>query len=106
MHGSQECDGNVQQLCVRDSSKTSQRDWWNFIQCQNFQDLKRVGDLSLAKQCAKVIGKDWDAEFSACYTGSRGAKLLRNSGKLTYRHMPSSALRGHQTAPLVETFQR
>lgn len=82
VHGSQECDGNVQQLCVRDSEKTSQRDWWNFIQCQNFQDIKRVGDLSLAKQCAKVIKMDWDAEFSGCYTGARGAKLLRDSGEL------------------------
>lgn len=83
MHGGSECDGNAQQLCVRDNKDVTQREWWNFIQCQNFQDLNRVGDISLAKQCAKVIGKDWDNDFSDCYTGSRGGKLLRKSGMST-----------------------
>lgn len=92
MHGSQECDGNVQQLCVRDNPKVLQRDWWNFIQCQNFQGLKRIGDFSLAKQCAKVIGKDWEKDFSDCYTGSRGAKLLRDSGEWTLFYCYSGSL--------------
>lgn len=44
-HGPSECDGNVQQLCVRDGS-TSQKDWWNFIQCQNFENLNRWVHIS------------------------------------------------------------
>lgn len=43
--------------------------------------LYRVGDLSLAKQCAKVIGKPWDEHFSDCYTGKEGRRLLQDSGQ-------------------------
>jgi hypothetical protein len=80
-HGPSECDGNVQQLCVAAHART-QKEWWNFIQCQNFQNLNKVGDVSLATQCAKVVGRDWVADFSDCYTGSEGRSLLQDSGKL------------------------
>lgn len=102
-HGAAECDGNVQQLCVAANVKT-QKDWWNFVQCQNFNGLSRfvpihrillactasligrvtfhrVGDISLAKTCAKVIKKDWASDFSGCYTGDQGRDLLQESGK-------------------------
>lgn len=39
-HGSGECDGNVQQLCVS-QHVDSQKEWWQFIQCQNFESLSR-----------------------------------------------------------------
>jgi len=77
-HGSGECDGNVQQLCVREHTDT-QKEWWQFVQCQNFESLSRIGDLSVAKQCAKVIGKPWDDHFSDCYTGKEGKQLLQES---------------------------
>jgi hypothetical protein len=80
MHGPSECDGNVQQLCVREHTSTI-KEWWNFIQCSNYGKLDKVGDISLAKQCSKIIGKDWDRDFSDCYTGSEGRKLLQKSGK-------------------------
>jgi len=79
-HGPSECDGNVQQLCVAAHART-QKEWWNFIQCQNFQNLNKVGDVSLATQCAKVVGRDWVADFSDCYTGSEGRSLLQDSVK-------------------------
>lgn len=78
-HGPSECDGNVQQLCVRQHTHGI-KEWWNFIQCSNYGKLDKVGDISLAKQCAKVIGKDWDSDFSNCYTGKEGRSLLQKSG--------------------------
>lgn len=49
-----------------------------------FYGYHRVGDLSLAKQCAKVIHRSWDDDFSSCYTGPRGKKLLQASGENAY----------------------
>jgi len=45
---------------------------------------RRVGDISLAKTCAKVIKKNWDADFSDCYTGKQGKALLKESGESGY----------------------
>jgi len=31
--------------------------WWNFVQCMNYGKRDRIGELSTAKACAKVVGK-------------------------------------------------
>lgn len=41
----------------------------------------------MAKRCAKVINKDWDQDFSSCYTGKRGRRLLRESGECGAQHI-------------------
>ena len=38
----------------------------------------------MAKKCAKAIKKNWDPDFSDCYTGSQGRNLLQESGKPSY----------------------
>ena len=77
LHGPLECKANVQQLCAakhwsRPTSTNSTGDldellaekahgewktWWNFVQCMNYGKRERIGELSTAKACAKVVGK-------------------------------------------------
>lgn len=33
------------------------KDWWNFVQCMNYGRRDEVGKDSLAKSCAKVVGR-------------------------------------------------
>lgn len=96
MHGEQECDGNVQQLCVQDaleperagqdydlSPSAAQKKWWNFIQCQNFAGLSKIGDEGLAQRCLKLVeGPSWDKNgIAKCVHGKHGRKLLQQSVK-------------------------
>ena len=46
----------------------SQSIFWPFIQCQGYGDLKNIGNEDLAKECAKVVGVDWDP-VNTCING-------------------------------------
>ena len=96
MHGEQECDGNVQQLCVQDaldpvragedfdlSPSAAQKKWWNLLQCQNYAGTSKIGDEGLAQRCLKVVdGPSWDKDgISKCAHGKQGRKLLQQSVK-------------------------
>ncbi|KAG7096984.1 hypothetical protein E1B28_004379 [Marasmius oreades] len=83
-HGPGECAGNVQQLCVKKYSEFSQ--WWEFVNCNNFQGRSKVGLPETAFKCAKVAGLDWDGNGigkctgpNASGTGAEGVALLKNS---------------------------
>lgn len=96
MHGDQECTGNIQQLCVQDaldpvragedfdlSPSAAQKRWWNFLQCQNFAGLSKIGDEELAQRCLRVVdGPAWEKDgIAKCVHGKQGRKLLQNSIK-------------------------
>jgi hypothetical protein len=57
---------------------------WQFVQCQNFGSLDKIGTLEVARQCAKAIGRDWDEDrgLRSCAEGKRGRALLRESVRL------------------------
>jgi hypothetical protein len=96
MHGDDECQGNIHQLCVIDTlnpekagkrydlgPSAAQRLWWDFVQCENYVGGKqRIGQESLAKQCLKAIGgvPDWqDDGLEECAQGKKGRALLKKS---------------------------
>ncbi|GAA97781.1 uncharacterized protein L969DRAFT_100400 [Mixia osmundae IAM 14324] len=82
MHGELECAGNIQQLCFA-RHFPNYKEWWPFVSCQNYGSLKNVGTESVARSCAKVAGKDWDADgLASCASGERGARLLRESVRI------------------------
>lgn len=54
-------------------------DWWDFIRCQNYGNVKDVGNVDLAQRCAKLVKHDWDAEVASCADGKEGRQLLRDS---------------------------
>jgi hypothetical protein len=57
-HGAQECDGNLQQLCVQQHTKAYNRyDWlFRFIACNNKAGREKVGLYPTALKCLKVGG--------------------------------------------------
>jgi len=84
MHGTDECAGNVQQLCV--AKYTTPRKWWSFVQCQDYHGREQVGRPDVALKCAKTAGIDWvnsGAGECAGIDGSgrraEGVKLLQES---------------------------
>ncbi|GAA5963559.1 hypothetical protein JCM3765_004321 [Sporobolomyces pararoseus] len=96
LHGPLECKANVQQLCAashwsrpRDFEGTNAekangawKDWWNFVQCMNYGKRDKIGEDSVAKSCAKVVGREWTRELEACSNNSsdsEGARLFRKS---------------------------
>ncbi|GAA5935716.1 hypothetical protein JCM1841_003647 [Sporobolomyces salmonicolor] len=96
MHGELECKGNVQQLCaiehwgeevkggaeLRTTGREKQwGDWWDFVQCMNYGPRSRIGDRAAAKECASVVGRDWNDEMHRCTAtnGTEGAQLLQHS---------------------------
>jgi hypothetical protein len=94
-HGEEECRGNIHQLCMIDALRPSkagkrydigpseaQRIWWDFVQCENYNGLKRIGEESLAKQCIQAIGgvPHWESDgVEDCAIGERGRVLLKDS---------------------------
>lgn len=87
MHGSQECAGNVQQLCV---AKYSPSNWFEFVKCQNYQGRQHVGEPDVAIRCASLIDIDWnESEVGGCAgqdgsgEGAEGIELLQASVALT-----------------------
>ncbi|KAG8877838.1 hypothetical protein FRB97_003119 [Tulasnella sp. 331] len=88
MHGVQECDGNVQELCTskhRGGSKAV-AEWWPWLQCFNAGGLGNVGNVGRARECAEMSGFDWDDgsnSIAECAKGSEGVELLKESVKNT-----------------------
>ncbi|KAL7410882.1 hypothetical protein BDY24DRAFT_328181, partial [Mrakia frigida] len=78
-HGELECIGNIQQLCTQ--SILEQDEWWSFLHCQNYYS-SRIGEPSLAAQCAKVVGFTWPgSDVEKCVEGKLGKELLVKSVK-------------------------
>ncbi|KAG6900975.1 hypothetical protein C0993_004413 [Termitomyces sp. T159_Od127] len=87
MHGPEECAGNIQQLCV---AKYEPADWWQFVQCQNYEGKDEVGNPDLALRCADTVGIDWkNSQAGACAgldgsgTEPEGVALLKESVELS-----------------------
>lgn len=57
--------------------------WWNFLQCQDYAGIGKIGDEALAKQCLNVVGGPrWEEDgIKKCVQGSLGKKLLQESVK-------------------------
>ncbi|TFK28750.1 hypothetical protein FA15DRAFT_583530 [Coprinopsis marcescibilis] len=84
LHGPQECEGNIQQLCVAKYTPFSK--WWEFVQCQNYQGRYKIGLPSTALQCAEATHIDWEGSGAqACAEGDEGIQLLKDSIKLGNR---------------------
>jgi len=86
MHGPEECAGNVQELCAAKYAPIEQ--WWEFVQCQNFQGRDKIGLPDVALKCARSAGIDWEqsgvgkcAGMDGSGKGKEGVKLLRDSIK-------------------------
>ncbi|EGN93050.1 hypothetical protein SERLA73DRAFT_190200 [Serpula lacrymans var. lacrymans S7.3] len=82
MHGTEECAGNVQELCAAKYSSTS--GWWDFLQCQNFQGREKIGTPETALSCAKAAGIEWEnGPAGQCAgedgQGEEGVRLLQES---------------------------
>lgn len=89
LHGPDECAGNVQQLCV---AKHEPSNWWEFVQCQNFEGRAKIGLPNVAIKCAKVSGFDWEtSDVGRCAgvdgtgKGQEGIALLKESVAETQR---------------------
>ena len=53
-----DCAGNVQQLCVH--KYASQKQWWDFIMCQNQAGKAQIGHLKAAQKCAIEAEVPWE----------------------------------------------
>jgi len=58
-HGPEECLGNIHELCAMNLAAT-QQDWWEFVQCANFEGKDHVGEEDLSRKCADVAGIPWE----------------------------------------------
>ncbi|KIJ46514.1 hypothetical protein M422DRAFT_29329 [Sphaerobolus stellatus SS14] len=58
LHGEGECRGNIHELCAMTLAHT-QPDWWEFVQCLNFEGTEHVGEVDLSRKCAEVTGILW-----------------------------------------------
>lgn len=84
MHGRDECAGNVHELCAM--KYTSTAEWWEFVQCQNYQGRDKIGLAKTALQCARSANIDWEqsgvgecAGLDGSGKGEEGIKLLKES---------------------------
>ncbi|GBE79628.1 predicted protein [Sparassis crispa] len=88
-HGPDECAGNMQELCAMEHAPMQQ--WWEFVQCQNFQGREKIGLPETALQCANVAHIDWDnSGAGACANitsgrDSEGVQLLQDSVRQTQK---------------------
>lgn len=90
LHGSKECAGNVQQLCVK--RYATFQIWWSFLRCQNAAGKEKVGSRHLALACAKRIGLRWEESGVGSCAGSdasgeapEGVAMLRESVNLSHQ---------------------
>jgi len=76
MHGTDECIGNKQQLCVQ--SMTSQTNLIKFLQCQSskIESIPSNGEQCLKEACGDSL--KW-ADVNACVTGSKGNVLMHQA---------------------------
>jgi hypothetical protein len=87
-HGPGECAANIQQLCV--AEHTSKFDWWEFVQCQNYQSQDKIGDPDVALNCAGSVGIDWEKSgvgkcigMDGSGKGIEGIRLLKENIQMT-----------------------
>lgn len=87
MHGPDECAGNIQELCAIKYAPTKQ--WWQFVQCQNFQGREKIGLPETAQQCAHAAEIDWEESgVGTCASiaeSSEGIQLLHESVRATQK---------------------
>ncbi|GAA5910110.1 hypothetical protein JCM6882_006519 [Rhodosporidiobolus microsporus] len=94
MHGALECRGNVQQLCAakywndpgrkdpKDVEQEEESAEEEFVQCINYGETSSIGTDRKAKECAKIVGREWTDALTACTdpsTRSEGSHLLLSS---------------------------
>lgn len=106
--GSRTGAGNLHQLCLAHllrpsrsgpdfdlSPSHAQRKVWDFIQCENYDGIPRIGSLALAEQCTGTIkGPQWNGKdgVKECIEGPLGRRLLQDSVRETQRrHIVNSA---------------
>ena len=53
-----DCAGDIQQLCVH--KYASQKQWWNFVMCQNQEGKDEIGRSGAARKCAIVAKIPWE----------------------------------------------
>ncbi|KZT12569.1 uncharacterized protein LAESUDRAFT_718841 [Laetiporus sulphureus 93-53] len=85
-HGPDECAGNVHELCAMKHASALQ--FWEFVQCENYQGRDKIGLPETALQCAKTANIDWeDSGVGACAgldgsgKAAEGVQLLQDSVK-------------------------
>lgn len=87
MHGLQECDGNVQELCASKhrGGSAAVAEWWPWLQCVNAGGYGDVGNVGRARECAEMSGFEWDGSegIAECVEGPEGVALLKESVKST-----------------------
>lgn len=91
-HGVQECRGNVQELCAMKLANR-QQDWWNFVQCLNFEGKEDVGNPVLAERCAGLSYVPWNdmhgnttrRGIRSCVYSLEGRELLEASVEQSQR---------------------
>lgn len=79
----------MQQLCVAKHAP-SWVNWWEFVQCQNFEGLSKIGRPDVALKCAKAAGIDWTGSGArkcagldgSSGPGEEGVQLLKQSLQL------------------------
>ncbi|GAA5854772.1 hypothetical protein JCM8547_004066 [Rhodosporidiobolus lusitaniae] len=65
----------------RERKKEGWEDWWNFIQCLNYGETSSIGTDAKARECAKVVNREWKGDVSSCVDSSLGRDLLVKSVK-------------------------
>jgi len=79
-HGETECQGNIQQLCFKKYYPV-QRDWFAFVNCQNFNS-KIIGTDAGIESCAKALRKDPEP-VEKCARSSEGRELFLENALAT-----------------------
>ena len=87
-HGPTECAGNVHELCAMKYASPSA--FWEFVQCQNYQGIDKIGQPETALKCASTAQIDWVnsgvgdcAGLNGSGKATEGVLLLQNSVQVT-----------------------
>ncbi|KAH9844184.1 uncharacterized protein C8Q71DRAFT_731675 [Rhodofomes roseus] len=87
-HGPTECAGNVHELCAMKYAPPTH--FWEFVQCQNYQGIDKIGQPDTALKCANTAQIDWVnsgvgdcAGLDGSGKAPEGVLLLQNSAKAT-----------------------
>ncbi|KAI8822884.1 uncharacterized protein EV422DRAFT_382146 [Fimicolochytrium jonesii] len=76
-HGDDECLGNIQQLCLHHyPTPRPPSTFFNYILCTN-RDFRSIPSLPRARECAKLVGLNYDTDIAPCADGDVGRELLR-----------------------------
>ncbi len=96
MHGEQEVQGNILQLCAREVGDVDS--WLSFLKCQN-EEWRKIPDGW--EECAKKTKID-AAKMKTCYEGEQGKTLLRAS----FKHSKEKRATGSPTIFLADESYR